>query len=150
MTKRYLAVFALTLALTLGTILGTILYVLPIQAQTKAHRVLFALTSSDEADWRLTLNNIRNLVSDMAPEQVDIEVVAYGPGIAFLKKAGPDASDIQKLESTHIHFIACGNAMRKEHLKAVDMVSGTEIVPAGIADIVRKQEQGWTYIKAGR
>ncbi len=130
--------------------IGALLCVAPTQAQTKAHRVLFALSSPEEADWQLTLNNMRNLISGMAPEQVGIEVVAYGPGIAFLKKDGPDAADIQKLESQHIHFMACGNAMKKEHLAVADLVPGVEIVPAGIVEVVRKQEQGWTYVKAGR
>ncbi len=135
-----------TVALTFGAFLST----LPLQAQAKAHFVLFALTSSDEVDWRLTLNNVRNLVSGMAPEPIDVEGVVYGQGITFLKKDGPDAGEIQELESSHLHFFACGNAMRKEHLEAADLVPGTEVVPSGIVEVVRKQEQGWIYIKAGR
>ena len=137
-----------TVALALA--LGAILSVLPMQAQTKPHRVLLAISSPEEADWQLTLNNVRNLISGLAPEAVDIEIVAYGPGIAFLKKNGADAAEIQKLESPHVHFVACGNAMRKQHLEASDLVPGTEVVPAGMVEVVRKQEQGWTYIKAGR
>ena len=76
--------------------LGAVLSILPMQAQTKAHRVLFAMTSLEEADWQLTPNNIRNLISGIAPETVEIEAVAYGPGIAFLKKDGVDAAEIQK------------------------------------------------------
>lgn len=62
----------------------------------------------------------------------------------------PDAAEILKLESPHVHFIACGNAMRKQHVGASDLVAGSEVVPAGIVEIVRKHEQGWTYFKAGR
>jgi uncharacterized protein len=137
-----------TAAITL--MFGAVLSILPLQAQTKAHRVLFAMTSPEEADWQLTLNNIRNLISGMAPDPVEIELVAYGPGIAFLKKDGTAAAEILKLESPHVHFIACGNAMRKQHLEASEPVAGSEVVPAGIVEVVRKQEQGWTYIKAGR
>ena len=140
--KRDTAVIAL--------FIGASLCLLPVQAQTKAHRVLFALTSPDEADWQLTLNNIRNVMSGVAPEPIDVEIVAYGPGIAFLKRDGPDASDIQKLESPHVRFVACRNAMRKQHLEAADLVPGSEVVPSGIVEVVAKQEQGWTYIKAGR
>ena len=61
-----------------------------------------------------------------------------------------DAAEIHKLESSHVHFIACGNAMRKQHLEASDLVAGSEVVPAGIVEVVKKQEQGWSYIKAGR
>lgn len=137
-------------AAALALAFGMVLCVLPAQAQTKTHRVLFALTSPEDADWQLTLNNVRNLISGLAPETVDVEIVAYGPGTAFLKKDGPEAADIQKLESAHVHFVACGNAMRKLHLEAGDLVAGSEVVPAGIVEVVRKQEQGWTYIRAGR
>ncbi len=140
--KRHTVVLAVAMA--------AMLCVLPMRAQTKAHRVLFALTSSDEADWQLTLNNVRNLISGLSPEPIEIEIVAYGPGVAFLKKDGPDAGDIQKLESSHVRFIACGNALRKQHLEASDLVAGSEVVSAGIVEVVRKQEQGWTYIQAGR
>ncbi len=142
MMKRY----AVVLTFAVGAILAT----LPTLAQTRTHKVLFALTSPDEADWRMTLNNVRNLVSGLAPETVDIEIVAYGPGISFLRKTVPEAGEILKLESAHVHFLACGNAMRKEHLETSDLVAGTEVVPAGIVEVVRKQEQGWTYLKAGR
>lgn len=128
----------------LALVFGAVLSTLPMRAQTKAHRVLFALTSPDEADWQITLNNIRNLISGMAPETVEIGLVAYGPGIALLKKDGVDAAEIQKLESPR------GNAMRKQHLEASDLVARREVVPAGIVEVVKKQEQGWSYIKAGR
>ena len=139
--KRHAAALMFTIA---------VLSVLPMYSQTRSHRVLFALTSADEADWQLTLNNVRDLTSGVAPETVEIEVVAYGPGIAFLKKDGTNAADIQKLKSPHVHFMACGNAMQKQHLESVDMVPGTEVVAAGIVEVMRKQEQGWTYVKAGR
>ena len=65
--------------------------------------------------------------------------VAYGPGTAFLKKDAPDAAEIQKLEAAHVHFVACGNAMKKQHLEAADLVAGVDVVPAGIVEVVRKQ-----------
>ncbi len=136
--------------LAVALALGTLACVLPIQAQTKAHRVLFALTSPEEADWQLTLNNVRNLESGLAPDAVEVEIVAYGPGTAFLKKDAPVAAEIQKLEAAHVHFVACGNAMKKQHLEAPDLVAGVDVVPAGIVEVVRKQEAGWIYIKAGR
>ena len=140
--KRHTAILALAI--------GMVFCARPAQAQARTHRVLFALTSPEEADWQMILNNLRNLVSGFAPETVDVEIVAYGPGIAFLKKDGPEAGDIQKLESAHVHFVACRNAMRKQHLAVADLVPGSEVVLSGVVEVVEKQEQGWTYIKAGR
>jgi intracellular sulfur oxidation DsrE/DsrF family protein len=121
-------------------------------AQTPApaphHRVLFALTSPEEADWNLTLGNIRNLLKVMP--DAEIEVVAYGPGIMMIAKTTPVAAEIQKLQEQHVKFVACENAMRARKFTLADLVDGVTSVPAGIAEVVTKQEQGWTYIKAGR
>ena len=123
---------------------------LPALAQSKAHRVLFALTSPDESDWNLTTGNIRNLIAGFAPEEVQVEVVVYGPGIVFLKSDTSAAADIKDLQSKHVRFAACANSMRARHLTQPDLVPGAEVVPSGIVEVVRKQEEGWTYIKAGR
>lgn len=136
--------------MVLAVAFGAILSVLSMQARTKAHRVLFAMTSAEDADWQLTLNNIRNLMSGLTHEPIEIWIVAYGTGIAFLKRDGADAAQIIKLESLHAHGIACGNAMQKQHVEASDLVAGSQVVPAGSIEIVRKQEQRWTYFKAAR
>jgi intracellular sulfur oxidation DsrE/DsrF family protein len=87
--------------------------------------------------WQIA-NPIGLLLPECVTEPVEIEVVAYGPGMAFLKKDGVDAADIQKLESSHVHFIACGNAIRKQHLEARDLVAGSEVGAAGIVEVVNK------------
>lgn len=121
-------------------------------AQTSApaahHRVVFAVTSSEEADWNLTMGNIRNLLKGLP--DAEVEVVSYGPGIMMIAKASPVAADIHTLQEQHVKFVACENAMRARKLTLADLVEGAVPVPAGIVEVVTKQEQGWTYIKAGR
>ena len=48
-----------------------------------------------------------------------------------------------------VRFAACQRAMRGHNLELKDLVAGTVPVPAGIVEVVLRQEQGWTYIKAG-
>jgi uncharacterized protein len=120
------------------------------RAQTKTHRVVFGLTSPEEADWELTVGNIRNLIAGLAPDSVEVEVVSYGPGLAFVTKGSSADADIQALETQHVRFVACENSMRKRHVTAADLLQGVQPVPSGIVEVVTKQEQGWTYIKAGR
>jgi intracellular sulfur oxidation DsrE/DsrF family protein len=137
--KRLLPI---ALLLLVGTMLAT--------AQSKPHRVIFALTSNDDADWQLTLGNIHNLLSGLAPDTVEVELVAYGPGIAFVRKDSSAASGIEALEALHVRFLACENSMRAHHLTAADLLPGVEPVPSGIVEVVTRQESGWSYIKAGR
>ena len=132
-------------------LLFTVLFAfVPAHAQAKSHRVLFALTSSDEADWKLMLGNIRNLISGLAPNLVEVEVVAYGPGISSVQKGSAVEAEIMSLEVQHVNFVACENSMKIKHISATDLVSGVRSVPAGIVEVVVKQEQGWSYIKSGK
>ena len=81
-------------------------------AQAKAHKVLFAVTSPEEKEWGLTMGNIRNLVAGLGEDNVDVEVVAFGPGLSLVVKGSPVEADIQALEAKHVKFVACQNAMR--------------------------------------
>lgn len=117
-------------------------------AQQKAHRVVFALTSQDPIDWHLTLGNIANLLKGLP--DAEIEVVAYGGGINFVKKGSEDEADIKHLEQEHVKFVACHNSMMFNHLTPADLIDGVGVVPSGIVEVVTRQEQGWSYIKGGR
>jgi intracellular sulfur oxidation DsrE/DsrF family protein len=119
-------------------------------APIKTHKVIFVITSPDESDWALTIKNITALVDGLKPEPVEIEVLAYGPGIISLKKDSSMAADIRTLQSPHLRFVACHHAMLAHNLKLEDLAPGVTPVPSGIVELVRRQEQGWTYIKAGR
>ncbi len=122
----------------------------PAATSTAKHRVLFALTSGEQADWVLTLGNIRNLIADLKPDTVQIELVAYGPGVAMVKRDSPVAGGIAALQSPGVRFVACENSMRVLHLTKADLAPAIGTVPAGIGEVVRHEESGWSYIKAGR
>jgi intracellular sulfur oxidation DsrE/DsrF family protein len=144
------------LALTLCTLLCLAPAAAPAFAQSpptapaKIHRVIFAVTSGDEADWSLTLGNARNLIAGLKPAPYEIEIVSFGPGINLIKADSPVAKDIAALQADGVKFTACQNAMRFHHLELKDLVPGAIPVPAGIVELVTKQEQGWIYVKGGR
>lgn len=116
----------------------------------RTHHVVFALTSGDQADWNLTLGNMRNLITAFGADPYEVELVAFGPGIAILQTPSAVLADIQALQAKHVHFKACENSMKARKLTLADLVPGSEPVPAGVAEVVAKQEQGWVYIKGGR
>jgi len=116
----------------------------------KTHRVVFAVTSGEEADWNMTMGNLRNLIAGVKPDPYEIEVVAYGPGILMVKGDSTVAKEIAELQAQGVRFVACQNAMRARHLEVKDLLPGVTPVPAGIVEVVTKQEQGWVYIHGGR
>jgi len=119
-------------------------------AQEKRHRIVFAMTSPDEADWRLTMGNIRNLLGAFPPDSAEVEVVTYGPGLNMVKKSSSVEADVQALQLLHVRFVACEHTMQAQHVTLADLLKGLETVPSGVVEVVTRQEQGWSYIKAGR
>ena len=62
----------------------------PAGAREKA---IFAVSDNDPQKWNLTLGNIANALDGIGQDGADIELVAYGPGIAMLKKDSPVADN---------------------------------------------------------
>src|SRR5471032_276010 len=54
-------------------------------AATVKNRVVFQVSDADPKKWTLALNNARNIQTDLGRDNVEIEIVAYGPGIGMLK-----------------------------------------------------------------
>ena len=128
----------------LGVLLGGLMC---FQAALADGKAVFQVTEADPAKWNLVLNNVRNLQEGVAPEAVDVEVVAYGPGIELLKAGSPIASRITEALGHHVKVVACENTMRNMKLAKEDMLSDIGYVPAGVVEVMRKQQQGYAYIR---
>ncbi len=117
------------------------------QENIKEHKVVVQLNSADTAVWNSTIGNIKNL-QKIWPGQLNIEVVIHGKALGFtLKEKTHVESEIKSLMSGNLRFIACENTMKKQAVTKDMLVSGIETVPSGVAEIILKQEQGWSYLK---
>lgn len=124
-------------------------------SRTIAHRVVIQVTQNDPAAMNLVLNNVENLTKYYRDkhETVQIEVVAYGPGIAmFRSDISPvrDRLSVMGLENRSLVFSVCGNTLEKQSKaenKTLTVVPEARIVPAGIARVVELQESGWSYVR---
>jgi uncharacterized protein len=150
MKRRSVLVLAACLVMFIGLSGTGVLSTSAQSATGKPHKVLFAVTSGDEADWNLALGNIRNLLAGLKPDPVEVEVVAFGGGIVLVKGDSSVAADIAKLQADGVKFVACQNSMHARHLEVKDLLPNVPPVPSGIVEVVTKQEQGWIYIKGGR
>lgn len=111
-------------------------------------KVIFQLTDNDVAKWTLTLNNVHNLQAGVGgAEHADIEVVAYGPGIQLLKADSPIAARISEAVGNKVKVVACENTMAAVKLTHADMLSDIGYVPAGVVEVMRKQQAGYAYIR---
>jgi uncharacterized protein len=137
-----LSVITLVLGFTLAA--GT-----PGFAQTPApkNRIVVQVSDADPGKWNLTLNNARNLQQDLGAGNVEIEIVAYGPGINMLKAESVVGNRIGEALGSGVKVVACENTMRNAKLSKDDMLNGIGYVGAGVVEIMQRQQQGWAYLR---
>jgi uncharacterized protein len=110
-------------------------------------RVVMQVSDADPGKWNLAFNNARNIQSDLGAKNVEIEIVAYGPGIGMLKSGSAVAPRIDEATLAGVKVVACENTMHAQKLARSDMVSGIDYVAAGVVEIMKRQQEGWSYIR---
>ena len=113
----------------------------------KRHKIVIQVSDNDPAKWNLALNNAKNLQDDVGAANVDIEIVAYGPGIGMLKLESPTGSRVADAMKGNIRVLACENTMRGQKLTRDDMLPALSYVPAGVTQIMTRQNEGWAYLR---
>ena len=121
----------------------------PGQAAPKSERykVVLQVSDADPAKWNLALNNARNVQTDLGAQNVDVEIVAYGPGLNMLKSDSKAAARLAEALDNNIGLMACENTMRNTKITKADMYAGIRYVDAGVVHIMKRQREGWAYIR---
>ena len=117
------------------------------QDTSKKTRVVVQVSEADPARWNLALNNVRNLQEDLGADKVTVEVVAYGPGIGMLKMDSAVGLRISEALKSGVKVSACENTMRGQKLTRADMLPNVSYVPAGVVEIIQRQQDGWAYLR---
>ncbi|MFM1776409.1 MAG: hypothetical protein RJA53_2019 [Bacteroidota bacterium] len=116
---------------------------------TPSHKVVIQLNTSDTAAWSGVIGNIKNL-SKVWPGNIKIEVVVHGKALDFLVAAKSHlVTDIDQLAKKGVVFNACENTMGKHGITKQMLIPSVFSVPSGVAEIILKQEEGWSYLRAG-
>ena len=117
------------------------------QGSAQRNKVVIQVSDADPGKWNLALNNARNLQADLGAGNVDVELVAYGPGIGMLKMESPVAGRVVEATLAGVKVVACEITMNGQKLTRTDMLDGIGYVPAGVVELMSKQQQGWAYIR---
>jgi len=111
------------------------------------YRVVLQVSDADPAKWNLALNNARNVQHDLGKDNVDVEIVAYGPGLGMLKGDSKVAGRLAQALDENIGLMACENTMRNTKVQKSDMYAGISYVDAGVVHIMKRQREGWAYVR---
>jgi intracellular sulfur oxidation DsrE/DsrF family protein len=118
-------------------------------AQSNPVKIVFDLTSKDTLAHQTALRHV-TMMSKAYPQSKFL-VVVYGAALPMLVKG---TSTVEKgiiplAESKNVSFKACAVTMKRQNVDKSQLITGVEVVPDAIMEIVTKQGEGWGYIKEG-
>ena len=111
------------------------------------NRIVIQVSDNDPARWNLALNNAKNLQADLGAANVEIEIVAYGPGLNMVKTGSAVSNRIDESVLAGLNIVACENTMTNQKVTKEQILPGVSYVGAGVVEIMRRQQQGWSYLR---
>ena len=118
------------------------------QDSVRQHRIVMQLTSGDTLVHKNLMKQFKNMLE--AAPTMRLELVCHGPGMDLLMgDRSIVAGKVKEFVGKGITFLACDNTIRERQLDPTKVLPEAGHVKAGIIHIVERQEDGWSYIKAG-
>lgn len=111
------------------------------------NKIVFQVSDAEPAKWNLTLNNVKNVQTDLGAKNVEIEIVAYGPGLGMLKADSVAGNRVADALAAGVSVVACENTMKNQKITRDDMLPKIGYVEAGVVQLMIRQQQGWAYIR---
>ncbi|WMP16649.1 DsrE family protein [Thiothrix lacustris] len=118
-------------------------------AAEQTHRLVIQVNKREEDYQDHILSNIVNLQKHYGMDNIEIEVVAYGPGIWLVTDKSAFLKRVESLMMQNVTFTACGNTLdtvAESSGTRPALIDGIEETQTGIARIIALQEQGWSYL----
>ena len=129
----------------------TTLILLTLNVQAANPKYVIQVSTDDARTQKIALNNAINLQKYYGgADKVDIEIVAFGPGLGILTTSNKNTNRVESMALNNIKFSACQNTMRgfkkkKGHFPT--LTDGVDKTPAGVVRIGELQQQGYSYIR---
>jgi intracellular sulfur oxidation DsrE/DsrF family protein len=140
-------------------ILSAILFIKPVMAQsakpdfkgaeaTQAHyKALYFLDDIDPKKIKGTLRNIDNALEDVRLKgKLEVELVAFGDGVAVYEKANSYEQTLLALQKKGVILAQCNNTIRERHIDTATLFPFISYVPSGNGEIIIRQAQGWAVV----
>ena len=151
----FAGVVSIALALVLSTQISTSAKISAPTNQQQPHRLAVQDDVNDPAVMNLALNNVSNAAQHYRElgQKVEIEVVAFGPGLHMLRDdTSPVKARIKSMSEAmpNLTFAACGNTrenMTRVEAKDIPIISQAKVVEAGVVRLMELQERGWSYLR---
>jgi intracellular sulfur oxidation DsrE/DsrF family protein len=114
------------------------------------HKVVLQISDNDPSKQTLVLNVANNMLKHYGTDKVDVEIVAFGPGVRLMFAENVNKGRISGLSGNGVRFYACGNTLKK-------MSGALGYMPklnpnakhggGGIVRILELTDNGYTLVK---
>ncbi|HDS63247.1 MAG TPA: hypothetical protein ENN52_03800 [Methanofollis liminatans] len=110
----------------------------------ESYRAIFHLDESAKAP--LVFANLGNLLDDLGGSVV-VEVVANSEGVKAFLLTGQYTGRFREYAEQGVQFAVCANSLRALGFTRDDFPRAVRVVPSGVGEIVRRQAEGYAYIR---
>ncbi len=99
------------------------------------------------------MRNAQNHINALGEGNHEIRFVLHGNGVELLRKVSQESTDaanrIDSLRSQGVKFNICANTLkgRKIALEDLHFAEQSDIVPSGVAEIGKLQQEGFVYLR---
>ncbi len=115
----------------------------------EVHKLVIQMNKKNAELQSEVLSNIVNISKFYGIDNVEIELVAYGPGIWFLTKESEFRKRIESLMLQDVIFTACGDTIKtikRDRGIDIKLIDGVNVVKNGIPRMMWLQEHGFSYL----
>jgi len=117
------------------------------EAQVSKSRVVWDLSSADTTVQGAVFRQINNARTEIP--DLDIEVVFHGQAVfAVMKDSTQFASRIKIATEKGVTLAVCNNSLRRLKIDPSQVSPLATVVPSAVAELIKKQTEGWSYLKA--
>ena len=112
-------------------------------------KVVFHLDENEVPRLVMALNNISNLLKEIPRTEADICLVANGSAVRLFERehAAAHRLHVEELVSKGVRFLMCNNSLTNLKIDPGEILSGCEVIKAGIVELIQRQADGCAYIK---
>jgi intracellular sulfur oxidation DsrE/DsrF family protein len=112
----------------------------------KVHKIVIQFSQGDSLEQHMMISQVGNIRASW-PNAM-IEVVCHGSGLDLITTSKTKvATQVAELSTKGVTFAACNNTMQRRKLKKEDLLPSPVVVPSAMLELVRRQEEGWAYLK---
>lgn len=123
---------------------------LAVYAQTPPVKIVFDVTSGEEGVHQSAMRHI-SVMANQYPDS-EFEMVVYSSALDMvLKDKSSVSKELEELaKKENVTFKVCQMSLDRYKLTTSSLIPGVGTVPDGILEIIKKQQEGWGYIKESK